>query len=222
MSLPPPSGPPAGATHGHTPDGPGAGSGSIVARAGRRYLTWPLWTRIAAPGATAILALGAVGAATQSGEEAQADDTAAAVAFADLPEQSEDRGEPAAAETTAAPTTAASTTVAPTTVPPTTAPPTTAPPTTAAPTTAPPTTTPPTAVPTTAAPTTVAPTLPPTTPAPPPPPPPPPPPAPAAATDPDYGTCKEAKAHGAGPYVRGQDPEYHWYRDADKDGIVCE
>jgi hypothetical protein len=55
------------------------------------------------------------------------------------------------------------------------------------------------------------------------PPPPPPPPAPAdAGTDPDYGTCKEAKANGAGPYVRGQDAEYEWYRDADSDGVVCE
>ena len=46
--------------------------------------------------------------------------------------------------------------------------------------------------------------------------------APVAKTDPDYGTCKEAKANGAGPYYRGQDPEYDWYRDADGDGIVCE
>jgi hypothetical protein len=41
-------------------------------------------------------------------------------------------------------------------------------------------------------------------------------------TDPNYGTCKEAKAHGAGPYYQGTDPEYGWYRDADSDGIVCE
>jgi hypothetical protein len=25
-----------------------------------------------------------------------------------------------------------------------------------------------------------------------------------------------------GPYRVGVDPEYAWYRDADKDGIVCE
>lgn len=40
--------------------------------------------------------------------------------------------------------------------------------------------------------------------------------------DPDYGTCKNAIANGAGPYYRGQDPEYDWYRDADSDGKVCE
>ena len=40
--------------------------------------------------------------------------------------------------------------------------------------------------------------------------------------DPDYGTCKNAIANGAGPYYRGKDPEYDWYRDADSDGIVCE
>ncbi|MBO0812901.1 MAG: excalibur calcium-binding domain-containing protein, partial [Microlunatus sp.] len=27
---------------------------------------------------------------------------------------------------------------------------------------------------------------------------------------------------GYGPYVRGRDPEYYWYRDADSDGVVCE
>jgi hypothetical protein len=41
-------------------------------------------------------------------------------------------------------------------------------------------------------------------------------------TDPQFGTCKEAKANGYGPYRRGQDPEYAWYRDADNDGVVCE
>jgi Excalibur calcium-binding domain len=45
----------------------------------------------------------------------------------------------------------------------------------------------------------------------------------APATDPRYGTCKEAKANGADtPYVRGQDPEYNWYDDRDNDGVVCE
>lgn len=48
-------------------------------------------------------------------------------------------------------------------------------------------------------------------------------PAPAPVeNDPDYGTCKEAIAHGAGPYVQGVDPEYGWYRDSDSDGVVCE
>jgi hypothetical protein len=41
-------------------------------------------------------------------------------------------------------------------------------------------------------------------------------------TDPDYGTCKVAKANGRGPYLRGIDPEYPFYRDGDKDGMVCE
>ena len=41
-------------------------------------------------------------------------------------------------------------------------------------------------------------------------------------TDPGFGTCKEAIANGFGPYVVGVDPEYHWYRDGDSDGIVCE
>jgi hypothetical protein len=44
----------------------------------------------------------------------------------------------------------------------------------------------------------------------------------APSTDPRYSTCKEAKAHGFGPYRRGVDPEYDWYTDRDKDGIVCE
>ncbi|MBD3784170.1 MAG: DUF1524 domain-containing protein [Micrococcales bacterium] len=45
---------------------------------------------------------------------------------------------------------------------------------------------------------------------------------PATTTDPRFPTCKAAKAAGYGPYRRGVDPEYGWYRDADSDGIVCE
>jgi hypothetical protein len=41
-------------------------------------------------------------------------------------------------------------------------------------------------------------------------------------TDPRYGTCKEANAHGYGPYKQGRDPEYDWYQDRDHDGLVCE
>ena len=41
-------------------------------------------------------------------------------------------------------------------------------------------------------------------------------------TDPRFGTCKEAKANGYGPYYRGRDAEYDWYRDGDSDGVVCE
>jgi hypothetical protein len=40
--------------------------------------------------------------------------------------------------------------------------------------------------------------------------------------DPDFGTCKKANAAGYGNYVKGVDPEYDWYRDADKDGTDCE
>jgi hypothetical protein len=40
--------------------------------------------------------------------------------------------------------------------------------------------------------------------------------------DPNYGTCAVAVANGAGPYRQGVDPEYDWYRDRDKDGVVCE
>lgn len=41
--------------------------------------------------------------------------------------------------------------------------------------------------------------------------------------DPKYHTCAEAKARGYGPYVRGESPEYVWYRreDTDNDGVVC-
>lgn len=41
-------------------------------------------------------------------------------------------------------------------------------------------------------------------------------------SDPRFDTCTAAKAAGYGPYVRGVDPEYEWYRDADNDGQVCE
>lgn len=47
-------------------------------------------------------------------------------------------------------------------------------------------------------------------------------PKPSTPRDPRFGTCKEAKAHGYGPYYKGVDPEYEWYRDRDGDGIVCE
>lgn len=50
-------------------------------------------------------------------------------------------------------------------------------------------------------------------------------PAPAAqpeGTDPQFSSCRKAKAAGYGPYVAGIDPEYHWYGDGDNDGINCE
>lgn len=40
--------------------------------------------------------------------------------------------------------------------------------------------------------------------------------------DPRFGSCREARANGFGPYVDGPDPEYGWYRDGDGDGTVCE
>ena len=43
-----------------------------------------------------------------------------------------------------------------------------------------------------------------------------------AGQDPRFGTCREAKANGFGPYVKGVDAEYDWYRDGDSDGTVCE
>ena len=36
-----------------------------------------------------------------------------------------------------------------------------------------------------------------------------------------YAYCKDLPA-GLGPYVKGVDPEYEWYRDGDGDGTVCE
>ena len=41
-------------------------------------------------------------------------------------------------------------------------------------------------------------------------------------TDPRFSSCKKAKAEGFGPYQSGVDPEYGWYQDRDKDGLVCE
>lgn len=45
-----------------------------------------------------------------------------------------------------------------------------------------------------------------------------------SGNDPRFDTCAQAKAKGYGPYRRGQDPEYGWYRheDIDNDGVVCE
>lgn len=40
--------------------------------------------------------------------------------------------------------------------------------------------------------------------------------------DPRFETCRLAKASGYGPYYRGKDSEYSWYRDGDSDGIACE
>ena len=47
---------------------------------------------------------------------------------------------------------------------------------------------------------------------------------PPRGRDPKFDTCEEANAHGYGPYLRGKDPEYNWYRDedTDADGVVCD
>ncbi|NPC96371.1 DUF1524 domain-containing protein [Nocardioides sp. zg-DK7169] len=44
----------------------------------------------------------------------------------------------------------------------------------------------------------------------------------AGGLDPRFDYCTSAIAAGYGPYVRGRDPEYDWYRDGDGDGTVCE
>jgi micrococcal nuclease len=47
--------------------------------------------------------------------------------------------------------------------------------------------------------------------------------APQAGTHPRFSSCAEAARNGyRGPYVRGINPEYAWYQDRDKDGVVCE
>lgn len=45
---------------------------------------------------------------------------------------------------------------------------------------------------------------------------------PAGSNDRRYSTCAEAIAHGLGPYRRGSDPEYSWYRDGNDNGVDCE
>ena len=47
-------------------------------------------------------------------------------------------------------------------------------------------------------------------------------PTPEAELDPRFGSCTEARANGYSDYVAGVDPEYEWYQDRDKDGVVCE
>lgn len=47
-------------------------------------------------------------------------------------------------------------------------------------------------------------------------------PSPEPSDDPRFDTCAQAIAKGYGPYRKGHDPEYDWYRDGDKDGSVCD
>ncbi|WP_082101669.1 GmrSD restriction endonuclease domain-containing protein [Demequina rhizosphaerae] len=44
----------------------------------------------------------------------------------------------------------------------------------------------------------------------------------ASSTDPRFSSCAKAIDAGYGPYVKGEDEEYGWYRDGDGDGTVCE
>jgi len=44
----------------------------------------------------------------------------------------------------------------------------------------------------------------------------------SGTTDQRYDYCYQATAAGLGPYYRGEDTEYEWYRDSDGDGVVCE
>jgi len=43
-----------------------------------------------------------------------------------------------------------------------------------------------------------------------------------SSADPIFDTCGEAKSNGYGPYYSGEDYEYNYYQDRDRDGIVCE
>lgn len=45
---------------------------------------------------------------------------------------------------------------------------------------------------------------------------------PVEKNDPQFKSCEEAMAKGFGPYVKGKDPEYEWYPDTNRDGIVCD
>ena len=39
--------------------------------------------------------------------------------------------------------------------------------------------------------------------------------------DPRFSNCDRARAAGYGPYRADQDPEYFWYPDPNRDGVVC-
>lgn len=181
---------------------PGSGPSRLPASpdsSSRRGLRgWPLWAKIAAP-IGGLFVIG--GVANAVGSDSTNNDSSAAVTLAAETSAPLATDAPIVVTT---PTTAAATvtTAAPESTPAPTPPPPVAP-------TAPPTVAP-----------TAAPTVPPTQA-----PPPPPSIQPAAnlpLNDPQFGTCKEAKANGYGPYVQGRDPEYGWYQDRDNDGIVCE
>ncbi|GAA3227714.1 GH25 family lysozyme [Actinocorallia longicatena] len=43
----------------------------------------------------------------------------------------------------------------------------------------------------------------------------------AITQDKRYGSCKSVTKAKLGPYRKGWDPEYYWYKDGDKNGVVC-
>ncbi|GAA1750034.1 excalibur calcium-binding domain-containing protein [Nonomuraea bangladeshensis] len=43
----------------------------------------------------------------------------------------------------------------------------------------------------------------------------------AGGEDPRYASCKEAVAHGYGPYSKDSHAEYFWYPDTDRNGVAC-
>lgn len=47
-------------------------------------------------------------------------------------------------------------------------------------------------------------------------------PSPMPKMDPRFDNCQKAIQAGYGPYRRGVDSEYAWYRDPDGDGLACE
>ncbi len=225
-ALPPPAGPP-------VVGGPPGAPGSRPKRG--RDRRWPLWAKIAVP-AVGLLAVGCAGAIAdrQAGNAGPGPSTTTGIdAFAEMAVDT-----PASVPGTEAMVehvVALPDEVAAVTEPPAAPPVETAPAVEPAPTEPVPLPPPPEpAAPAPTDPVALAPTDPPAPPPPPveaaaplptqaPPPPPPPPAEPAASTlDPRFSTCKEAKAHGYGPYYEGVDPEYGWYWDRDHDGIVCE
>lgn len=45
---------------------------------------------------------------------------------------------------------------------------------------------------------------------------------PRADVDPRFESCEQAMKEGFGPYMKGKDPEFDWYPDENRDGVVCD